>query len=385
MRLALTLPLLVLGLLGGGCGGSGSGSSGPPKGTGTFAVGPTVDLQADIQPRGVVLGQFQTGAPLDLAVASIFGLVPLRTGVGDGSFAMPSPNTLPAIFSREAVVADFDQDGDDDLAATSDTNGIHVFLGDGQGGFTEAAGSPYNPGPSPFALAKGHVNADPFWDLVTGNTGDGTVGVLLGAGNGTFASAGAFAAGSTTRGVAVADFDWDGRDDVVASSAAGTFFLASNANGTLQAAVSVLGPPANVGGVAAGDLDGDGHPDVVVIDRGASVAEVRLSTGGGAFAAPATATFATGAEPHPAVLADLDGDGRLDLLVGCMTGHEVSVRRGVGDGTFTPLPALAVGGSVLGVAVGDLDGDGVPDVVAGVDLAPGPNDLAAVFLGVATP
>ena len=111
---------------------------------------------------------------------------------------------------------------------------------------------------------------------------------------------------------------------------------------------------------AAGDLNGDGRDDLVSVGdvAGDSFVDVRLADGGGGFGAPAS--YAIPQFPSDAEIADVDGDGHLDVLV--MGGLELSLLRGLGDGSLAS--AVTAGSSAKAIEVADLDGDGVLDLAA---------------------
>ena len=122
--------------------------------------------------------------------------------------------------------------------------------------------------PFPTCVAVGNFNGHP--DVVVGNSGNNTVGILLNNGSGTFANAVTYSTGGTTpEGVAVADFNGDGSADVVVTNeASGTIgVLLNNGNGTFAAATTFsTGSSSGPWGVAVGDFNGDGKADVAVTD-----------------------------------------------------------------------------------------------------------------------
>jgi hypothetical protein len=193
--------------------------------------------------------------------------------------------------------------------------------------------------------------------------------------------------GGSPVGVAVADFDRDGRLDVAVASNApvngghsmlgvvfgrglGTFAPATLiATGELQT------------GVVAGDFNHDGAPDIAVADWGAAGVEVLLNQGDGTFRAPVT--YATSADPQAIAVADLDGDGVLDLAtVDSFAARGLAVLKGRGDGTFVTKQDYMTETQSQGLAIGDVNGDGVPDIVV-ANRTPGAPTVKT-FLGSRT-
>jgi hypothetical protein len=120
----------------------------------------------------------------------------------------------------------------------------------------------------------------------------------------------------------------------------------------------------NPSGVVVGDVDGDGDLDLLSSSYFNGTVSLRLNNGRGSFTAPATnAEIAVGATPAGVVLGDVDGDGDLDLLAGNVNGSSVSVRVNNGAGIFGGSTDVAVGNSPSSLAVGDIDGDGDLDLV----------------------
>jgi hypothetical protein len=169
-------------------------------------------------------------------------------------------------------------------------------------------------------------------------------------------------------GVDIADLNGDGRADVVTNlgSAAGVHL--SQANGTLAArvdypvAISISGDVARVG-----DVNGDGKPDVVAFAQDAtyirlSQMNVLLNAGSGTFGAAQSSSSVDIAVPSSMALADINGDGTLDVV---SRSGGIGIALGKGNGTFAAATYYAQSdGDSRGLVVGDLTGDGKPEIVS---------------------
>jgi hypothetical protein len=240
-------------------------------------------------------------------------------------------------------------------------------------------------GAGPSQVAVGDFNGDGKPDLVVSNAQSNTVSVLLNNGDGTFQSPRQFTIGSFKfpsapavgnelgdfrRQLVLADFNHDGKLDIAVTNydSGDISVLLGRGDGTFEPQRRFDATSAPFG-LAVGDLNGDGVPDLVAIDSHAaedSTVAVLLGRGDGTFEPQQTfAAHTDGAFPFSTVtLADLNHDGKTDLIVSGGVRDKATIFLGNGDGTFQPGVNYQAGGVAAGVAVADVNGDGIPDVIA---------------------
>jgi uncharacterized protein (DUF2141 family) len=236
----------------------------------------------------------------------------------------------------------------------------------------------YPAGNSPNAVAVADFNGDGKLDIAVADYGDpstgnnGGISILLGNGDGTFQAATQIDAGKNPISIAVGDFNGDGKKDLVVADLGGrptggngsVEVLLGNGDGTFQTPLS-LSAGNEPFPLAVGDFNGDGKLDFAVCDFNSGV-YLFLGNGDGSFQAPAL--ISAGTSPVALAVADLNGDGKLDLAVADMNDPSnadnggVSVLLGNGDGTFQPPVFYPVGLFPTSLAIGDLNGDGKPDL-----------------------
>ncbi len=237
----------------------------------------------------------------------------------------------------------------------------------------------------PYSVAAGDFNGDGKLDLALLNSG--TIGVLLGNGDGTFRAAVNYdSGGGAAEGgsVAIADVNNDGKLDlaVLNSDAGGPAVLLGNGDGTFgPAAGYYLGAAGGGwgGSVAFADLNADGKPDLLVdLAACATSVIVLLGNGDGTFASTECGSgqsyYSGGWGDNSITSADLNGDGRPDVIAAngeYAVSNNIGVLLGNGDGTLQPVSTYDAGGlGPLSVAVADVNGDHKPDlVVANCGLA----------------
>ncbi|MCL2660567.1 MAG: FG-GAP-like repeat-containing protein, partial [Acidobacteriaceae bacterium] len=276
------------------------------------------------------------------------------------------------------VIGDFNGDGIPDLAIANQGNSnVSILLGNGDGTFTQAPGSPIATS-SPTSIAVGNFNSDGILDLIVGSS------ILLGNGDGTFAPA--MSTGAGGKSVVVGDFNEDGNLDlaIVNGVNSSVSILLGNGDGTFTAAP---GSPVPVGAVAQslaiGDFNGDGTPDLVVTTGSTIGTYILLGNGDGTFTqapgSPLTIPPAYGFTLIvPVAVGDFNGDGKQDLAMAVsgtvgLIPNTVIIFLGNGDGTFTQAPGtpVPVGTTPQSIAVGDFNGDSIPDLaVASVSGMP---------------
>ena len=339
------------------------------NGDGTFAPG--TDFGPQDAASSVAIADLNGDGRLDLAVANFYsGTVSVLLGNGDGTFA-PNSDFDTGGGSSSVAIADLNGDGRPDLAVAnfySTSNTLSVLLGNGDGTFGPKTDFGAGRGASWVAIAD--LNGDGRPDLAVANLYSNTASVLLGNGDGTFGPKTDFAAGSGPSSVAIADLNGDGRPDLAVANVNSRTVSALLGNGD-----GTFGPRTDFGtgcgpwSVAIADLNADGRPDLATANA-CSAVSVLLGNGDGTFA-PKT-DFASEVSSSMAI-ADLNADGRPDLATANYNppsgglnptppSHTVSVMLGNGDGTFGVKTEFGTGTGPQGVAVGDLDADGRPDL-----------------------
>ncbi|MCB9898659.1 MAG: VCBS repeat-containing protein [Planctomycetes bacterium] len=332
-------------------------------------------------------------------------------GAGDGSLAAPVTWSTIGFFAG-VDVGDWDQDGDVDVLGGSSTS-LRVFLNDGTGAFSNGPSTPlfdkagvdvaltdvggdgfldtlntyatssgdwvivrktsaggFGAPASKVVTAAGHLGVehdpeDGFADVVTG--AGFSLTRLNNSGGGLSAKPSIDVAQGVDR-VSIADFDGDGHSDVFTtqgSANGGTIFFQMGGTGVLGVPQRIALPdPGFVDVLAAGDLDGDGRVDLVVADRDHSTLHAALGLPAG-LVGP-WSTQPTGYGATDLALADVDGDGALDVVLLCsgVSGLDrLAVHLGDGLGGFGPEIVTDVAEKPIALAVGDLDGDDLPDAV----------------------
>jgi hypothetical protein len=345
------------------------------------------DLNGDGIPDLLVGNDCLSNAP-----GCLVGGVEVLLGVGDGTFRVLGGLYGTAGLLANVSIADVNGDGKPDMLAAGCnfkdcfTGVVTVRTGNGDGTF---AGGTYvfgTGGMFPSSPAVADLNGDGKRDLVVANcgngcqTGIGTVGVLLGNGDATFQTAVTYGTGGVgAHAVRIADVNGDGKPDlVVANSCASSAscpigpgsvgVLLGNGDGTFQTAVSYGSGGYGAESVAVADVNGDGKLDVVVANFCGNTScslpgtvGVMLGNGDGTFQ-PVVPYSSGGPALDAIAVADVNRDGKRDIVV-TASNNDVLVLLGNGDGTFQTSVGYGTSGGLGSLAIADVNGDGRPDVM----------------------
>lgn len=290
------------------------------------------------------------------------------------------------------VVADFNGDGKPDIAVANRGSGnVSILLGNGNGTFQAAVNS--DAGGDPQGIAVGDFNGDHKLDLAVlldDATNAPGFSVLLGNGDGTFQAPRYVPIDSRAAAMAVTDFNLDKKSDVAISIINSTnvmlLVFLSNGDGTFQSPRNVTLPLGGSGSLATADFNKDGKPDLVMDSLGGY--SVLLGQGDGTFQPPSAVGVAETFSGAGVQIADLNQDGVPDLIAyssaivsSCCEGPSslsthLSIFLGNGDGTFRAEQILATamrskantfapptGDAISPAGAGDFDGDGILDLL----------------------
>lgn len=337
-------------------------------GLGDGAFPARILISAGARPSDIALHDLDADETLDLVVASTAtDDVSVSAGSGTGGFG-PAQRWPVGIDPAALAIADFDGDGRTDIAAAnSGSRDVSILLATPGGQFQErrvAAGG------SPTAIVLADLNSDARADLILTLQNSLSLSVLLGTGNGQFTLAPAFV-GFSSYGVTMLDANEDGRADLAlfAAISGGLYLLAGHGDGTFEPARLVQAAIQSPTSLVTTDFDGDGHADLAIASQLGAQITVLSGHGEGTF--ETTASFFISGAPREILAGDLNLDGTADIAAvvdGLDTGsfRGVQVYAGHGDRTFGPEQRYRSGfGSPLQPAQGDVDGDGRVDLVVG--------------------
>lgn len=329
----------------------------------------------------VVIGDLNNDKKLDLVVAGAKNRnITVLLGKGDGQFAASASSTKVAHSPHEIALGDVNLDGKLDLVVgTHDSYGVLLLFGDGNGAFTLAPTSPIvmrdGTQPHTHGLALADMNRDNKLDLITVNSTDNDVSLALGDGRGGFtrAPSSPFAVGPSPYPFAIGDVNSDGQLDIVATATA-TGPLRAQQLPMSRALTLLLGDgkggfrssrlPLRTGEpwfAVIDDLNGDRKADIVATHHDMSQLTVLLGDGRGGFAEATASPFNFGGNVMHAVVADVNRDGKMDVVA--VGGDSVRLMLGDGRAGFASGPVTRSGPGAWRLAFGDINQDGTIDLV----------------------
>jgi hypothetical protein len=272
-------------------------------------------------------------------------------------------------YNSQVAIADFNGDGVPDIAvivSATEGSSVLVYLGNGDGTFQTPKTTSF-PAAAPKVFAVADFNLDGKLDIVANDSANNVGHVLLGNGDGTFKAA--ILLPYAFDGVAAGDFNGDGIPDLAMALPQNVDIALGKGDGTFETPVAYpvtlnqTGVFPGVDRVALADFNNDGRLDVVAIETARNEISILLGNGDGTFRSPVNYAGTPNATSMTSVaIGDLNGDGVPDIVVGSDMG--IGVFLGNGDGTFQAIRSTTLRADTSGVAIGDFNSDGIQDVVA---------------------
>ena len=342
----------------------------------TNAEGSPVVVQG--APNNVLIGDMNNDRKLDLVVSFAQAkAITVLEGKGNGQFGAALSITPVADTPSDMALGDFNGDGKLDLAVSShDSYGVTLLIGNGKGGLTVDKTVMMKQGQHPHThgLAVADMNRDNKLDLITCNNDDNDISLALGDGRGNFTRAPhTFPVGPSPYPFGVGDVNNDGWPDIVATASATgpsrrqqlplsralTLLLSDGKGGFSPHQLPIrTGEPWFA---AVADLNRDGKADIVATHHELNALTVMIGDGRGGFTEAAGSPFDFGFALYQLTLADVDRDARMDVVG--TSGNSIRVLLGDGRGAFKSPASIPVGPGAWRMTTADLNGDKSLDVV----------------------
>jgi hypothetical protein len=345
-----------------------------------FANAPGSPVTVACGPGNILIGDMNNDRKLDLLVTCARARsITVLEGKGNGQFGATLNTTTLADAPGEIALGDVNGDGKLDVAVAShDSYGVVLLTGDGKGGLTKAPASPIvmkqGEHPHTHGLTLADINRDTKLDLITCNSSDNDISLAFGDGRGNFTPAPhSFPVGPSPYPFGTGDVNNDGWPDIVATATAtgplrrqqlplsrALTLLLSDGKGGLEPHQLPIrtGEPWFA---AIADLNNDRKPDIVATHHELSAMTVMIGDGRGGFTEANGSPFDFGVALFHLIIADVDRDGRMDVVA--TTGRSVQVLLGDGRGAFRSAASIPVGPGAWRLAAADLNGDGAIDLV----------------------
>lgn len=382
----------------------------------TFSCGGVINLTsfgspaiypAGNSPRSVAVSDLNGDGYPDVVIANSLDstISILKNSTGMGGFSLDAPVTLVANMSpQDIVIGDVTGDGKPDIAVVSkDSNSVTVFRNTNTGigssiSFNQKAS--YPTGLSPKGIRLADIDKDGRLDIIVANEGDNTVSVykntLQALGGVSYDTKIDFPAGASPRSVAVGDIDGDGKPEIITGNYAdGTLSVLRNISNDIEFGFESKIDFTTGSGtekIVVVDFDADGKNDLAVTNSISGTVSIFKNTSSGgvvSFALPIDMT--TGTAPIDVQAGDIDGDGVPDLVVANSGSNTVSVFKNtstVGNISLNTKVDITTLSNPVGIAIADFNGDAKPELgvtnLSGFALSENTIYVTPVLFGINT-
>jgi hypothetical protein len=341
-------------------------------GDGTGQLTNSRDAIVGAESRAAVVADFNRDGLMDLAATSIVNLS-VSVSLGTSARGFRSPAIVGSEWPSFLVVADFNNDGRDDVVSMDSTGGIDTNLridngANDNGALASATALPLG-GDGAEVLVAGDFNNDGRLDIAAPSVTGSSFGIIyVGLNNGTMDpfDFNTYSTGFISTSLAAGDFNHDNKLDLAAASDSGVRILTGNGLGgfALTASYTITGATPLM--ITKGDFNNDGHLDLVTANTGTSLSML-LGDGAGGFGSPTTmqnvfAPLSTPNHTQPMTTGDFNLDGKLDLAIAPNPLQQGSVLLGTGTGGFLPAINLYLYNIPRSIRTSDFNFDGKPDL-----------------------
>jgi hypothetical protein len=355
-------------------------------GNGSFGDITVYSTKVDSQPCWIATGNFNNDQGLDIVVANQG-----RDNIGIllsyhyNTFKPQETYSNQYSLRPSSIIAsDLNNDTYVDIAATfAENDSVGILFGYGNGIFGEIIMYSVGYNSYPYGILDVDVNNDNILDLIVVNSGSNTLGVLLGYGNGTFAPVMIFSTGndSTPYDVAAGDFNNDNQTDIVVANyhSNNIGILLGYGNGSFATVVIYsTGDGSRPQSVAVSNFNQDNIADIVVANHHGDNVGLFLGNGDGTFQNQITFSPGYYALPSFVIANDFNNDNNMDIAVSNKNKDNVGILYGYGNGTFTSVVAYSIGDgtSPRCIRSGDFNNDKKLDIAV---VAPGTNYIVVLY------
>jgi uncharacterized protein (DUF2141 family) len=347
------------------------------------AFAPGINYGVGGRPESVIAADVNGDGKVDLICANALdNTLSVLTNNGSGGFALSCTLNV-GDYPYSVTAADVNGDGKMDLiCANAGDDSLSVLTNDGSGGF--ALASTLSVGYFPISVTAADVNGDGKMDLICANENSGTLSVLTNDGSGAFVLSSTLEVGTYPSSVVAADVNGDGKVDLICANAGGNSLSVLTNDGSGGFALSST-PVVdyNPEYLVATDVNGDGKVDLISGNYNSTSLSVLTNDGSGDFTLTCTVSVVDQSTrqgcPHGLTAADLNGDGKVDLICANLCDGTLQVFTNDGSGVFALYSMVSVGSGPASVTAADVNGDGKVDLICSTT-----DNTLSVFIAVPT-